>query len=206
MTAQHSKSIALRFLAVLALLAGFAGGAAQPASADASQWQMSQPHWWDNSNGWRRHHQWSSQQWANQQWPNQQWPNQHWSGHQWSGHQWSGHQWSSQQWPSQWHRHNQFNNGFHRCFGSCFGSQVIIRGNRVFIISPALVANPAFIVQQPPFIIQQPAFIVRQPAFIIGGQGLIIRQNAKQRAFFEHHRSLQMGGAGIRFIRPGMMD
>jgi Ni/Co efflux regulator RcnB len=174
MTAQHLTSIALRFLAVLALVAGLAGGAARPAAADASQWQMSQPHWWDNSNGWRRHHQW----------------------------------------PGQWHHHNQFNGGIHRCFGSCFGPRIIVNGSHVFFISPGLVfGNPAFIVQQPAFIIQQPAFIVRQPAFIVRQPAFIVGGsplNAGQRAFIARHPSLQQGQpmhmhhGGIHFITPGM--
>lgn len=158
MTAQRSKSVLFSFLAAVALLAGIAGGAARPASADASQWQIRQPHWWDNSNGWRNHHQW----------------------------------------PSQWRQHNQFNNGFHQCFGSCFGSRIIIRGNRVFFVSPGLVGNPGFIVRQPT------AFIVRQPAFIIGGPGFTV-QTVKHRAFFKRHPSLHFGG-GVRVIHPGMMN
>jgi hypothetical protein len=179
MTAQHSKSVFFGFLAALALLAGF--GTAAPASADSGQWQMSQPHWWDNSNGWRQHHQWRSQ------------------------HQWS----NQQQWSNQWHRRSQFNNGFHQCFGSCFGSRIIVNGSHVFFVSPGLVGNPAFIVRQPAFIVRQPVFIVRQPAFIIGGPGFTV-QTARQRAFITRHPSLQSDQpmhrhhSGIHFITPGM--
>jgi hypothetical protein len=59
MTAQHQPFTITRPLAALAvaLSLGFAflGAPAKPAAADSSQWVRQQPHWWDKSNGWKRH-------------------------------------------------------------------------------------------------------------------------------------------------------
>ncbi len=59
MAAQHPRSIIIRSLTTLAVALSlgfaFAGWAAKPADADSSQWVRQQPHWWDKSNGWKRH-------------------------------------------------------------------------------------------------------------------------------------------------------
>lgn len=169
------------------------------ARADASQWQIKQPHWWDvagggagaggQQNGWSGQHNWSSQHMSGQQWPGQHWPGQG-----------SG----------QWHHHNQFNDGIHRCFGSCFGSRFVFNGRNVFFASPGVVfGSPGFVIRQPSFIIRQPSFIIRQPGFVIGGPVIVTRQPM----FFGHHHSphfirpgqpMHHHGNGVRIIVPGM--
>lgn len=205
MTAYLSHSLLARWIIAVALAFAVAAGfAARPAAADGmqwggaqwggSQWVRSQPHWWDGSNGWRRHMHWDNQ-----------WRHQH--RHFDDGHFNRGH----------------FNGGSHHCFGGCFGTGFVFNGPGVIFTNPSLAfGSPAFIVQQPGFIVRQPPFIVRQPNFIVGGPVIVTPLPphfvTRQKAFGAHHPSLQpiqpMHGpvfirpgessGGIRIIRPGM--
>jgi hypothetical protein len=202
MTAYLPHSLLARWIIALAITFAVAAGfAARPAAADGtqwggSQWAQAQPHWWDNSNGWRRHMQWDNQ-WRHQR--------HHFNGPHVNG----GH----------------FDGGSHRCFGSCFvgNGPFVFHSPGVIFTNPSLAFGvPAFIVQQPGFIVRQPAFIVRQPTIIVGGPVIVtgIRPHfvARHRAFDARHPSLQPfqpthgpvfirpgeSSGGIRIIRPGM--
>jgi hypothetical protein len=201
MTAYLPHSLLARWIIALAITFAVAAGfAARPAAADGSQWggsqwTVSQPHWWDRSDGWRRHMHWDNQ-WRHQR--------RHFDDGHFNGGHFNG-------------------GGFHRCFGSCSGAHFVFNGPGVIFTNPSLAfGSPAFIVQQPGFIVRQPAFIVRQPNFIVGGPvivtGLPPHFVARQRAFVARHPSLQPiqpmhkpvfirpgeSSGGIRNIRPGL--
>jgi hypothetical protein len=198
MTAHLSHFPLARWIIAAALAFALAAGfAARPAAADGSQWNggqwggnpwvRSQPHWWDHSDGWRRHVHW------NNQWRHQQ--RRHFGGGQFN---------------------NGLHGCFGSCLGSGFvfnGSGFFTNPSLAFGSPAFIVQQPAFIVRQPAFIIRQPGFVVGQPGVVTA----LPPHFARQRAFFARHPSLQPippmhrpvfirpgQNTGIRIIRPGM--
>jgi Ni/Co efflux regulator RcnB len=191
MTAPHPHSRAARLVAamVTALTLGLGlalAGGATPANADASQWTRSQPHWWDQSNGWRHHHQWHKrfhQRRHFNHFNNGFGPRVVFGG--------SGVFFSSP-------RFVIANPAF------------IVRQPRF------VVRQPPFIVRQPGFIVGAPVFVVRQPNFIFERPGFVAKQKDFFRRHpslqlgqpwrHKHGMRSPMGQGGARFIRPPGMN
>lgn len=180
-------------IAAIALAMVISLGLAGAARADASQWQIKQPHWWDTSAGWQRPG-WSGQQMQGQQ--------------QWSGQQ--GQQWQGQQ-SGQWRhrRHHHFNDGIHQCFGSCFGSRFVFNNGTVFFSTPGVVfGSPGFVIRQPAFIIRQPGFVIGRPAFVAQQPTFLVHRRSPQFIrpdFGQPMRHRHRAGNGMRIITaPGM--
>jgi hypothetical protein len=190
MTAQHPHSVFRRPLAALAVALAFAfglalaGGAAKPAAADASQWQVSQPHWWDrdHSNGWRRHDQW--------------------------GNQWNGNQWQHRR-----HFNNGFSGCFGNCGRPVIvfnGGGVIVASPGFVVVNPGfivsqghfIVGQPVFVQRRPNFIFERPAFAAKQKAFFRRHPSLQLGQPWRHRSW--KHKPMSMGQGGVHFISPGM--
>ena len=175
MTAQHSKSVLFNLLAALALLAGLVGGVARPASADASQWQIQQPHWWDNSNGWRNHHQWPSQWHRHNQFNN-------------GFHQCFG---------------SCFGSRIVIRSNRVFFISPGVVGNPGFIVrqpTAFIVRQPAFIIGGPGFTVQtarQRAFFKRHPS-LQSGQPMRMHHSGI------HFITPGMHHSGVHWITPGM--
>jgi hypothetical protein len=188
MTAQRSYSILRRPLAALAVALAFAfglslaGGAAKPAAADASQWKISQPHWSDQSNAWRRHNQWRNQ---------------------WNGNQWHHRRHFNNGFHGCFGNCGRpvivFNGG-----GVVFASPGFVVVNPGFIVRQGhfIVGQPGFVSRRPNFIFERPAFAAKQKAFFKRHPSLQLGQPWKHKPW--KRKPMSMGQGGVRIITPGM--
>lgn len=188
MIAQHPYSLAARLLAILAVALAFVfvltSSAAKPASADASQWTRSQPHWWDQSNAWRNNHAQWRKPWHHRRHFKSSRPRIIVGG--------SGVILSSP-------RLVITSPGF------------IVRQPGFVVRQPGfIVGRPAFVVRQPNFIFERPKFAAKQKQFFKRHPSLRLGQPWPHKSWkHKHWRHPPVGHSptslgGVRIIAPGM--